>query len=319
VNAAAPSASQPFTRTIPSATDPWAPLDPHQANAADNKPLKRGKTWREPKLPTFLLPVSAIKQVRIGLPKVTNFSTPCFGCSQKVFASLRVKAASRLQGDTQVEQQPESALVAEDVAASAQDWNAQEDAPFYEEFDSDHEAALSPLPQHNVEDAQAPSHKQDQPDIVIDDMHSFQARCRSYMYHPHVLRRFDEPLFKCVLASALPEPLSGTASRPAGRDSPIRFTPVFSSILFLLANLEFQSNLAVRVREWQDKLDPLLKDQQSRSAFDIHSYEKQVIGIVSESGKLVQDEDGTQARLCSFSEAVAFKPQVPTTSSLIIF
>ena len=49
---------------------------------------------------------------------------------------------------------------------------------------------------------------------------------------------------------------------------------MFSSILFLLSNLEFQSNLAVRVREWQDKLDPLLKDQQSRSAFDIHSYEQ---------------------------------------------
>jgi hypothetical protein len=57
-------------------------------------------------------------------------------------------------------------------------------------------------------------------------------------------------------------------------------------------------------------LDPLLKDQQSRSAFDIHSYEQHVIGIVSESGKLVQDEDGAQARLCSFSEAVALKPQV---------
>jgi hypothetical protein len=62
-------------------------------------------------------------------------------------------------------------------------------------------------------------------------------------------------------------------------------------------------------------LDPLLKDQQSRSAFDIHSYEKQVIGSVSECGKLVQDEDGTQARLCSFSEAVAFKPQVLSMSS----
>jgi hypothetical protein len=85
---------------------------------------------------------------------------------------------------------------------------------------------------------------------------------------------------------------------------------VFSSILFLLSNLEFQSNLAVRVREWQDKLDPLLKDQQSRSAFDIHSYEQQVIGLVNESGKLVQEEDGSQTRLCSFSEAVALKPQV---------
>ena len=80
-----------------------------------------------------------------------------------------------------------------------------------------------------------------------------------------------------------------------------------------------QSNLAVRVREWQDKLDPLLKDQQSRSAFDIHSYEKQVIGIVSESGKLVQDEDGTQARLCSFSEAVALKPQVPPCAGVPYF
>jgi hypothetical protein len=77
-----------------------------------------------------------------------------------------------------------------------------------------------------------------------------------------------------------------------------------------------QSNLAVRVREWQDKLDPLLKDQQSRSAFDIHSYEKQVLGIIGETGKLVQDQDGTQARLCSFSEAVALKPQVPATQLL---
>ena len=236
VNTAAPLAPQPFTRTIPSATDPWAPLDPHQANAADNKPLKRGKTWREPKLPTFLLPVSAIKQVRIGLPKVTNFSTPCFGCSQKVFASLRVKAAARLQGDSQVEQQPESALVAEDVAASAQDWNVQEDAPFFEEFDSDHEAALSPLPQHNVEDAQAPSHKQDQPDIVIDDMHSFQARCRSYMYHPHVLRRFDEPLFKSVLVHSL-SPCQGQLHVRLGEirrsGSPPCFPPFcFSSLIW---------------------------------------------------------------------------------------
>ena len=58
-------------------------------------------------------------------------------------------------------------------------------------------------------------------------------------------------------------------------------------------------------------MDPLLKDQQSRSAFDIHAYEQRVISIVSETGKLVQEQDGAQARMCSFSEAVALKPQVP--------
>jgi hypothetical protein len=62
-------------------------------------------------------------------------------------------------------------------------------------------------------------------------------------------------------------------------------------------------------------LDPLLKDQQSRSAFDIHAYEQRVIGIVTESGKLVQDQDGTQARMCSFGEAVALKPQVPSSAA----
>ena len=182
-NRAATSSVQPLAaRTAASAADPWAPLDPHHANAADNKPLKRGKTWREPKLPTSLLPVAAIKQVRVGLPKVTNFNTPCFGCSQKVFASLRVKAATRRPlGDTQEEQPQESALVAEDVAASVHDWNGQDDAPFHEELDSDDEAALPPLPSHNAEDAQVPSHQEEQPDLVIDDMHSFQARCRSYM------------------------------------------------------------------------------------------------------------------------------------------
>jgi hypothetical protein len=114
------------------------------------------------------------------------------------------------------------------------------------------------------------------------------------------------------------EPLSGTASRQVGRDSPIRYTPRFLPLWFP-SNLHFQSNLAVRVREWQDKLDPLLKDQQSRSAFDIHSYEQQVIGLVNESGKLVQDEDGTQARLCSFSEAVALKPQVLHAYTAFVF
>ena len=175
------STAQPHVRIAPSATDPWAPLDPHLSNPVDNKPLKRGKTWREPKLPTSLLPVSAMKQVRVGLPKVTNFNTPCFGCSQKVFASLRLKAAAqRLQSDAQ----EENALVAEDVAATAQDWNAQDDIPFQEELDSDDEVAFQPLPPSNAEDVQAPSHAGDEPDLVIDDMHSFQARCRSYMCGP---------------------------------------------------------------------------------------------------------------------------------------
>jgi len=172
---------QSHIRVAPSAADPWAPLDPHFSNPADNKPLKRGKTWREPKLPTSLLPVSAMKQVRVGLPKVTNFNTPCFGCSQKVFASLRSKAAAqRMKSDAQ----QEHALVAEDVAASAQDWNAQDDIPFHEELDSDDEVAFPSLPPNNAEDAPAPSHAEDEPDLVIDDMHSFQARCRSYMCDP---------------------------------------------------------------------------------------------------------------------------------------
>jgi hypothetical protein len=184
VKTTAPASLQPFARISPSASasDPWAPLDPHAANAADNKPLKRGKTWREPKLPTSLLPVTVIKQVRVGLPKVTNFNTPCFGCSQKVFATLRMKAAAQhLQSNPQEKDQHENALVSEDVAASAQDWNAQDDAPFHEELDSDDEAALPPLPLLNAEDVQVPSHQEVQPDLIIDDMHSFQARCRSYM------------------------------------------------------------------------------------------------------------------------------------------
>ena len=219
VNTAAPALSQPFARTSPSASasDPWAPLDPHVANAADNKPLKRGKTWREPKLPTSLIPVTVIKQVRVGLPKVTNFNTPCFGCSQKVFATLRMKAAAqRLQSDPQGEEHQDNALVSEDVAASAHDWNAQDDAPFHEELDSDDEAALPPLPLHNAEDAQVPSHQEEQPDLIIDDMHSFQARCRSYMCDaPSCFHRF------CWLRSPA-EPPSGTASPRAGRDLPIR-------------------------------------------------------------------------------------------------
>ena len=213
VNTAAPPSRQPLAdRSAASAMDPWAPLDPHRANAADNKPLKRGKTWREPKLPTSLLPVAAIKQVRVGLPKVTNFNTPCFGCSQKVFASLRVKAAARrLQDDIQEERQQESALVAEDVAASVHDWNVEDNAQFHEELDSDDEAALQPLPPHNAEESQAPSHQEAQPDLVIDDMHSFQARCRSYMC--------DFPIAIVVYyPCAWSEPNLGKASLLDGRD-----------------------------------------------------------------------------------------------------
>jgi hypothetical protein len=217
MSTAAPSMLQPVPRTLHMASDPWAPLDPHVANVADNKPLKRGKTWREPKLPTSLLPVSVVKQVRVGLPKVTNFNTPCFGCSQKVFAALRMKAASqRLHKDTADDQQQDNALASEDVAASMQDWHAQDDAPFHEELDSDDEAALTPLPPLNAVDAQVPSHQDEQTDLVIDDMHSFQARCRSYMYcAPDFV--LPPPFLPCSS-----EPIAGTASPRAGRDSLIR-------------------------------------------------------------------------------------------------
>ena len=174
---------QPFLRTAtPSSSDPWAPLDPHHANAADNKPLKRGKTWREPKLPTSLLPVPIMRHIRVGLPKVTNFNTPCFGCSQNAFASLRLKAAAkRLQDDAREELQQEHAMVAEDVVASAQDWNAPDDPPFHEDLDSEDESALPLVHPKNLDGEQVPSHQENQADLVIDDMHSFQARCRSYM------------------------------------------------------------------------------------------------------------------------------------------
>ncbi len=218
MNRDVPLSRQPSAARPAASADPWAPLDPHHASAADNKPLKRGKTWREPKLPTSLIPIAAIKQVRVGLPKVTNFNTPCFGCSQKVFASLRVKAAARRgQSDTQEEPQQDAALVAEDVAASVYDWNAGDDGQFHEELGSDDEAVLPPLPSLHAEDAQVPSRQQEQPDLIIDDMHSFQARCRSYMCGAPF---FPSPQhFFCAPS----ESMAGRALRRDGRDSPIMY------------------------------------------------------------------------------------------------
>jgi hypothetical protein len=145
-----------------------------------------------------------------------------------VFASLRVKAVARRgQSDTQEEPQQDAALVAEDVAASVYDWNAGDDGQFHEELGSDDEAALPPLPSLNAEDAQVPSRQEEQTDLIIDDMHSFQARCRSYMcsapFSPSTQHFF----------CAQSERMAGRASRRGGRDSPIMYAcfPALSILL----------------------------------------------------------------------------------------
>eukprot|EP00743_Colponemidia_sp_Colp-15_P007514 GILK01008121.1.p1 GENE.GILK01008121.1~~GILK01008121.1.p1 ORF type:complete len:713 (-),score=122.65 GILK01008121.1:68-2164(-) len=263
---AVPSANNHVDMSAEEEVDPWAPLDPHDSGTTVLRPLKKGRTFRVPSTVsnTGLTVIANADKVR----KPSSVKAPLnsdFAQLQRSIMKSRKAAAFQVRRSVGLRMVP------------AQIMETTEDAE-----DSDDDGMMFapewPLLEENV-----PAEQMNEA-VVSDDM----------MNMASLSEAFDMPDDAHWADSQTQNDLQARIA-----DSHQTYEDLCRAHIeaFIASASEYTqiTGLSRRVSEWENKLEPLLQEQENHPPFDIQNYGRHILHNISEevesSGDVAEEID----------------------------